>query len=377
LIIIEETRDKCNAFMSTTEIEENSIPPQNYCDALNILIFECLGDSAFQLLSSVPTGFQAIYPEILKQDNSPRPDQRFPYIEHFLEDAYKAWISEKIIKSGPWIETGIEGKDIALEASARVWKSKRLLCLEILGDAYDAQHNMLQIGRENLLVKQFMEKLVRESVQELREREEEIALRLVWAAEAKDGGETGTHIRRIGLYSAEMARAVGWHIDDIDDIRIAATMHDVGKIAIPDVILRKPDSLNEKEFEIMKTHTVMGGRILGGSKTKMINMAKDIALYHHEQWDGSGYPSGLEGDDIPMSARIVSLVDVYDALVTKRIYKEAWTEDDAIESMLKDRGKRFDPELFDTFLSLLDVFREIANKEYPPLFEGFNENYTY
>jgi HD-GYP domain-containing protein (c-di-GMP phosphodiesterase class II) len=358
--------------MSELDTVDNSLQSQNYCDVLNILVIECLGDNVFQLLSPVPADFLAIYPEISEQDNLFRPDQKFPYIEHFLEDAYKAWLAGKIIKSGPWIETDTEGKEIALEASARVWKSKRILCLEILGDAYDAQHNMLQIGRENLLVKQFMEKLVRESVQKIRDREEEIALRLVWAAEAKDGGETGTHIRRIGLYSAEMAKAIGWHIDDIEDIRIAATMHDVGKIAIPDVILRKPGKLSEEEFEVMKTHTILGGRILDGSKAEMLHMAKDIAVSHHEKWDGSGYPRGLKGDAIPMSARIVSLVDVYDALVTKRIYKEAWTEDDAIKSMLQDRGKRFDPELFDVFLTLLASFRDIASKKYPPLFEGFS-----
>jgi cyclic di-GMP phosphodiesterase len=346
-----------------------------YADVFNIIVFEYTDDGSFQLLSLIPKDFQSVYSELSEDELLITPDKKFLFIEHFLDDAKKAWNEKKYIKSGPWIETDSQGKEVAMEASARVWQSKRLLILEILGDTYDAQQNMLQMGRENVLVKQYMQKLVREKTQELRDREEEIAIRLVWAAEAKDGGETGMHIRRIGLYSAELANAIGWHIDDVNDIRIAATMHDVGKIAIPDVILRKPGSLNDEEFEVMKTHTLMGGRILDGSKIKVLNMAKDIAVSHHEKWDGSGYPHGLEGENIPESARIVSIVDVYDALVNKRIYKEAWTEDDAIESMYKDRGKRFDPRLFDTFLTLQEMFRAISSKVYPPLFEGFDNDY--
>jgi response regulator RpfG family c-di-GMP phosphodiesterase len=354
---------------------DNTSQSESYFDVFNILAFEYKDDGSFHVLEEIPAAFESFYPDVFEQGISHRPDQRFPYIEHFLEEAEEAWTKDKRIRSGPWIETNAEGKEIALEASATLWRSKRILLIEILGDAFDTQQNMLQMGRENLLVKQFLEDLVRERTQDIREREEEIALRLVWAAEAKDAGETGTHIRRIGLYSAEMAKALNWSTADIDDIRIAATMHDVGKIAIPDMILSKPEKLSDDEFEIMKTHTIMGGRILGGSKASMLNMAKDIALSHHEKWDGSGYPYGLVGDAIPLSARIVSIVDVYDALVTKRIYKEAWTEDDAIESMNKDRGKRFDPELFDTFLGLRDIFREIVNKEYSPLFEGFSDDY--
>lgn len=362
--------------MSETENTEETMLSQSYCEAMNIIMLEYLDDGSFRLLGTkVPADFQSLYPELLEQGKPLQPDKKFPYIDHFLEDAFKAWQQGKHIRSGPWMETSEEGKGIALEASTTVLQSRRILLLEVLGDAYEAQHKMLQMGRENELVKQFLEGLVRERTQEIREREEEIALRLVWAAEAKDGGETGAHIRRIGLYSAEMAKAIGWSENEIDDIRLAATMHDVGKIAIPDDILRKPDKLTDDEFELMKTHTLMGGHILGGSDVAMLHMAEDIAVFHHEKWDGSGYPHGLRGKTIPMSARIVSIVDVYDALITKRIYKEAWTEDDAIESMLKDRGVRFDPDLFDTFLTLRDEFRKIAEAKYPPLFEGFSENY--
>lgn len=361
--------------MSEIDNKDTTMLSQSYCEAMNVIMLECQNDGTFRLLSTtVPDDFQFIYPETLTERNTLRPDQKFPYIEHFLEEAIAAWEKGEHIQSGPWMETGANGNEIALEASTTVLQSKRILLLEVLGESYDAQYKMLQKGRENLLVKNILEDLVRERTHEIREREEEIALRLVWAAEAKDGGETGAHIRRIGRYSVEMAKAINWSVTEIDDIRLAATMHDVGKIAIPDNILRKPDKLTDTEFEVMKTHTIMGGHILGGSNVTMLHMAEDIAVFHHEKWDGTGYPHGLKGKAIPMSARIVSIVDVYDALITKRVYKEAWTEDEAIASMHEDRGKRFDPELFDVFLSLRDEFRVIADAKYPPLFDGFNEN---
>jgi len=359
-----------------SDIKDTTMLSESYCEAMNVIMLEYLNDGTFRLLgTTVSDDFQFIYPETLTDRDALRPDEKFPFIDHFLEDAITAWEQGKHIQSGPWMETGPNGNEIAIEASTTLLQSKRILLLEVLGESYDAQYRMLQKGRENLLVNHILENLVSERTHEIREREQEIALRLVWAAEAKDGGETGAHIRRIGLYSVEMAKAINWSINEIDDIRLAATMHDVGKIAIPDNILRKPDKLTDTEFEVMKTHTIMGGHILGGSNVTMLHMAEDIAVFHHEKWDGTGYPHGLEGSAIPMSARIVSIVDVYDALITKRIYKEAWTEDEAIASMHEDRGKRFDPELFDTFLTLRDKFREIAKADYPPLFDGFNDTF--
>ena len=361
--------------MAETDLENYSFDSQSYCEVFNIVIFECLKGDTFRLLSPVPEDFISIYPEIKQEKKSINLQDKFPFIEHFLEDAQEAWSNVKPIKSDPWIETNKKGEEVALQASARYWQLKKLLIIEILGEVYDEQHNILQMGRETTIVKEYLEEEVQKRTQEIRDREEEIALRLVWAAEAKDGVDTGAHIRRIGLYSAEMASALGWDNEDIESIRIAATMHDVGKIAIPDAILKKPGKLTEEEFEVMKTHTNMGGRILGGSEAALLQMAKDIAYCHHEKWDGSGYPDGLSGEEIPISARIVSIVDVYDALVSKRVYKKAWTEDDAIETMHKERGERFDPDLFDTFLTLRPVFQMIANKKYPPLFEGFNNDH--
>ncbi len=343
---------------------------QGFSDALNMLTLEYREDGSFNLLGRAPTDFQKIYPEVT-ESRALRPDRKFPYLEYFLDSARAAWETGEQAKSGPWIERDCEGREVALEVSATRFNERKILILKILGDNYDVQRNFLQMGRESTLMKQCLEEEVRDRTRSIREREEEIALRLVWAAESKDGGETGAHIRRIGLYSAHMAASIGWDSEMVDEIKIAATMHDVGKIAIPDRILRKPGKLTEEEFNIMKKHTIMGGRILSGSTSRLLHIAEEIALSHHEKWDGSGYPLGLRGEEIPVSARIVSIVDVYDALMTNRVYKTAWTIDDTIREMTDENGKRFDPSLFEVFLSSVDRFIEIAEENYSPLFDQF------
>ncbi|MEN8135630.1 MAG: HD domain-containing phosphohydrolase [Thermodesulfobacteriota bacterium] len=168
---------------------------------------------------------------------------------------------------------------------------------------------------------EILEEKVRERTAEVRNREEEIALRLISAVGHRDE-ETGEHVKRIGLYSATIATALGWDQAGIDLMRVAAPMHDVGKIGIPDTILLKPGKLLPAEYEIIKEHSSLGGKILSGTNIPLLQMATDIALYHHEKWDGSGYPHGVAGEDIPESARIVALVDVYDALSTDRVYRK-------------------------------------------------------
>jgi len=182
----------------------------------------------------------------------------------------------------------------------------------------------------------------------------------VCAADSWDDGETGSHIRRLGLYSELIAQHLGWSNADAEEIRIAAPMHDIGKIGIPDHILKKPGQLTESEFEIMKLHPEIGGRILSNSETPLVQMARDICLGHHEKWDGSGYPQGLAGEKIPISARIVAIVDVFDALVHKRVYKNEMPVDEAIALMLEGSGSHFDPDLLDLFLSLKEKLTEIA-----------------
>jgi putative two-component system response regulator len=199
---------------------------------------------------------------------------------------------------------------------------------------------------------------VREQTVEIRNSREEIAFRLIAASEHRDN-ETGMHVRRIGLYAAEMARLLGWSQQAVDTIQSAAPMHDIGKIGVPDAILQKPGALTEEEWVVMKRHTTMGATILKGSTVPFIRMGAMIAIGHHEKWDGTGYPRGLKGEAIPLEARITALVDVYDAVSNRRHYKEPWPEDRVVEVLRKGSGAHFEPLLTDLFLANLGRFRDI------------------
>jgi putative two-component system response regulator len=159
-----------------------------------------------------------------------------------------------------------------------------------------------------------------------------------------------------------LARAAGWLGDELEAIRQAAPMHDIGKIGILDAVLRKPGKLTPQEFEVMKTHTLIGSEILAGSKVPMLQMAREIALNHHERWDGKGYPRGLAGKDIPESARIVAIVDVYDALTHDRVNRPALPEDEVLAIMHQGEGKQFDPELLAEFFRHLPEMRRLVEQ---------------
>jgi putative two-component system response regulator len=199
---------------------------------------------------------------------------------------------------------------------------------------------------------------VREQTLEIRDSREEIALRLISASEHRDN-ETGMHVRRIGLYAAELARLVGWDEQGVDTIQSAAPMHDIGKIGVPDAILQKPSALTEDEWVTMKRHTTMGATILKGSSVPFIQMGARIAIGHHEKWDGTGYPRGLRGEAIPMEARITALVDVFDAVSNHRHYKDPWPEDQVVDLIRQGSGAHFDPGLVSLFLANFDRFRAI------------------
>jgi HD-GYP domain-containing protein (c-di-GMP phosphodiesterase class II) len=195
----------------------------------------------------------------------------------------------------------------------------------------------------------------------IRQAHEETIHRLVTASLCRDE-ETGMHIRRTGLLSDVLARASGWSAADAELLRMAAPMHDVGKIGIPDAVLQKPGRLTSEEFEIMKRHTTIGARMLEGSRSKILAVAKDIALGHHERWDGTGYPQGLAGTNICEAARIVSIVDVYDALSHDRVYRLALPEDEVLKLMQQGAGAQFDPMLLATFFSHFDDLRRISQE---------------
>ncbi|WJW74984.1 HD domain-containing protein [Thiohalobacter sp. IOR34] len=199
----------------------------------------------------------------------------------------------------------------------------------------------------------WLEKQVSEAVSAIRVREQETLLRLAKAGEYRDE-ETGNHVVRMAKYARLIAEAMGLEREEAEIIELAAPMHDIGKIGIPDDILLKPDRLPPEEFEIMKRHTVIGYEILKDSPSQYLQMGAVIALGHHEKFNGTGYPHGLRGEDIPLSARIVAVADVYDALTSARPYKRAWEADEAFEFMQRNSGTHFDPRCLDAFHSQME-----------------------
>ena len=208
-----------------------------------------------------------------------------------------------------------------------------------------------------------LEQQVREQTVALRHAHEETIHRLVAASSCRDV-ETSMHILRTGLLAEMLAREKGWSAAEAEKIRLAAPMHDVGKIGIPDAILRKPSKLTQEEFAIMKTHTTIGASMLEGSDVSMLRMSREIALNHHERWNGGGYPHGLAGKQIPEAARIMAVVDAYDSLTHDRVYRAAMPEAKALEIMRYGDGTDFDSELLAVFLRNLPAARRIA-AQYP------------
>lgn len=193
-----------------------------------------------------------------------------------------------------------------------------------------------------------LDERVRERTRELEEAQLEVLARLNLAAEFRDD-ETGHHTRRVGENAAKIAAALNLGDAEIELIRTAAPLHDVGKIAIPDAILLKPGPLTPEEFAVMRTHTTAGARMLAGGRSELLALAEKIALSHHERWDGSGYPHGLSGQAIPLAARIVALADFDDALRHARPYRGAWEPDRVLAEIRRETGAHFDPEVVDAF----------------------------
>ena len=198
-------------------------------------------------------------------------------------------------------------------------------------------------------------------VESLRQTRLQIVLCLGRASEYKDN-ETGWHVLRMSHYSRILALAAGFDEAAAEDLMHAAPMHDVGKIGIPDAVLQKPGPLDDREWEIMKRHPLIGAEILGQHQSGLLAMAQRIAVAHHEKWDGSGYPNGVAGEDIPIEARIIAIADVFDALTSVRPYKEAWPVEKAVDHLRAHAGKHFDPRLIELFIGELPAILEVRGR---------------
>ncbi len=221
--------------------------------------------------------------------------------------------------------------------------------------------NLLKLHEQQMIVQDradWLERQVELATGKIVAREKETLLRLARAGEYKDK-DTGNHVVRMAKYARCIAEALGLSQQECEDIEYAAPMHDIGKIGIPDRVLLKPGKLDDDEWEIMTTHTTIGHSILTNSHSRYMELGAVIALNHHEKFDGSGYPNGLAGEAIPLVARIVAVADVYDALMSKRPYKQAWTQADAEKYLAENKGGHFDPVCVDALLSKMDEVMHI------------------
>jgi putative two-component system response regulator len=249
-------------------------------------------------------------------------------------------------------DTASEVKQRALSMGAKDFLTKPFDVIEVLlriNNLIETRFLYNQLESDN----QILEERVRERTQELEDAQIEILERLALAAEYRDDN-TGEHAQRVGLLSALIAQALGLPESQVRLIRQAATLHDIGKIGIPDHILFKPDKLTTTEYEIIRTHIKIGDKILFGSKSPLLQMAEEIALTHHERWDGTGY-LGFKEEQIPMTGRIVAIVDFFDAVTHQRPYKEAWPEEKAVAEIKEQSGRHFDPRVVEAFLQVMEL----------------------
>lgn len=262
-------------------------------------------------------------------------------------------------------QTDRETRIRALDNGAKDYVHKPFDRVELLSRI----KNQLEVKRLYETIQEqnnYLEEKVAERTEELQNTRLEVIHRLGLAAEYRDN-ETGLHIIRMSKISAELARAVGLPESECELILNSSPMHDIGKLGIPDSVLLKPSKLDTEEWEIMKTHALIGADILSGGNSDLLDQASLIAITHHEKWDGSGYPNGLKGKDIPLVGRIVSLADVFDALTSERPYKKAWSIQKAIDYIKDMSGKQFDPELVEIFISIMPKVQEISNRYREPI----------
>jgi putative two-component system response regulator len=248
----------------------------------------------------------------------------------------------------------------AIKSGAKDFVNKPFIMEEMLARI----NNLLEVRMLHNSIysdKKSLETQVMQRSEELRQYQVEIIHRLARAAEYRDN-ETGMHVIRISKLCERLARGLGLSEHECHLIRHASPMHDIGKIGIPDHILLKPGRLTIEEWSVMKTHSDIGALILSGSESEFLQMAEVIAGSHHERWEGSGYPRGLKGEEIPMVSRIVTVCDVFDALTSDRPYKKAWSVENTVAEMEKQNGKLFDPDVLGVFMTLLPEMISITQQ---------------
>ena len=375
--ILYETRNIANADAGTIYIKNK-----------NDLVFTHAQNRT--LSDRLPAGKKLIYSSF-----------KLPITEKSLS-GYAAMTGETIIEQDVY---SITGKPYSFEKSfdeKAGYRTKSVMTIPLMNERSDVLGVMQIINPQNssceisefteediLYVQHFagMASMVIQKAQMTRA----LILRMIQMAEMRDPKETGAHVNRVASYSVEIyelwAKRKGISITEIetnrDILRMAAMLHDIGKVAISDLILKKPAKFSREEFEIMKSHTYQGARIFYEPQSRIDEVAREVALTHHENWDGTGYPGyvdiltgealkkdiignpqTLKGDEIPLFGRIVALADVYDALSSKRVYKESWEENDVFSEIRSLSGIKFDPELVDIFFECIEVIRSIREK-YP------------
>ncbi|WP_445937373.1 response regulator [Pseudomonas sp.] len=265
---------------------------------------------------------------------------------------------------------GMTGYEVcqALKVQAHL-EAIPVIFVTALADVEDEAHGFA-VGAVDYITKPVSPPIVRARVRthlslvrmgELRQTRLQIVQRLGMAAEYKDN-ETGLHVIRMSHFSKVLALAAGFSEAAAEELLNAAPMHDVGKIGIPDAVLRKPGKLDEQEWAVMRQHVEIGAQIIGEHASGLLRTAQRIALSHHEKWDGSGYPNGLSGEDIPLEGRIVAIADVFDALTSVRPYKAAWSVEDAVRLLQEESGRHFDPQLVELFIQQLPAILEIKER---------------
>ncbi|MBV9471058.1 MAG: response regulator [Abitibacteriaceae bacterium] len=305
--------------------------------------------------------YQALQPDLILLDLHMSPLDGFDVMEQLQEQVpFGTYLPILVLTA----DITLEAKKRALSSGARDFLTKpfdhaevllrihNLLETRFLHLAMQSQNDILEekVHERTLELRQAHATVLQRN-EELKQAELETLERLAIAVEYRDD-ITGRHTQRVGQTAGLLAMALGLPPEQVGLIQRAAPLHDIGKIGIPDAVLLKAGKLQPEEFEIIKTHTTIGAKILSGSRSTLLQLAEEIALSHHERWEGSGYPRGLSGEAIPLSGRIVTVADVFDALTHERPYKKAWSIEDAVAEIERQSGQQFDPHVVNVFKTL-------------------------